>query len=208
MGIHVYQFLAGGKSRFRLVGPDKHAIRFKQVLDGGSFGQELGVRQNLKVQALVVAVQNSFHSGSSTNRQGGLFHDNLAFVGNFQNVAGGLFPVLQVRCLSGAMTKCLCGSVHRHEDNVRFLDSCGNVGAKEEIAATGTLYHIVQAGFKNREVFAIPGIDTSLVDIHHGHLHIGALVGDNGHGGATDVARTNTKNLGIETHSIHNVEKS
>ena len=159
------------------------------------------------MQALVVAVQNPFHGGGGTYRERRLFHDNLALIRNIQNVTGRLFPVLQVGRLAGTVAKSLCRGVHGDEDDVRFLNGCRNIGAKEEVAATGTLYHIVQARFKNREVIAIPGVNSCLVDIHHGHLHIGALVGNNGHGGATDVARANTENFRIEAHSSYNVEK-
>ena len=193
MCIHVHELLASSKTRFGLVGADKHAVRFKKVVNGGTFGQEFRVREHFEVESLIVGIQDSFHGGGSTHRQRGLFHDNLAFVGNFENVASRLFPVLQVRSLACSVAKSLGRGVHGDKDNVRFLDGSRDIGAKEEVTATGALHHIIEAGFKNRKIVAVPGIDTGLVDIDYGHLDIRALVGDNGHSGATDIARAKTQ---------------
>ena len=190
------------------MGADEHSIGLKQVVDGGTFGEELGIREHFEVQSLVVGIQDAFHRGSGTNRESRLLDDNLAFVGNFKDIACRLFPILQVGSLAGAMAESLGRGVHGNEDDVRFLDGSRNIRAEEQVAATGALDHVIEARFKNRKVVAIPSIDTGLVDIDYGHFHIGALVGDNSHSGATDVACTNTKNLGIETHSIHNLAKS
>ena len=187
VGVHVHELLAGGEARFRLVGANEHPIGLKQVVDGGAFSKELGVRKNLKMQTLVVAVQNAFHRGGGTDRERRLFDDDLALVGDFKNIAGRLFPVLQVGSLAGTVAEGLRRGVHGNEDDVRFLDGGRDVRAEEEVAAAGALHHVVEAGFKNREIVAVPGIDTGLVDIDYGNLHIGALVG-------------NTKNLGIVVH--------
>lgn len=201
VGIHVHELLAGSQAGFSLVTTDKHAVRFEQVVDGSPFGEEFRIRKHFEMNALVVTVQDAFHGCSRTHRERRLFDDNLAFVGNFQNIAGGLFPVLEVACLAGAMAESLGRSVHGNEDDVRFLDGSRNVRAEEQVATAGAVHHIVEAGFKNRKVFAVPGIDTGLVDINNGHFNIRALVGNNSHGGATDVASTYTDNIGFETHN-------
>ena len=207
MGIYVHELLAGGEARFRLVTTDKNAIRFEKVVNGGTFRQEFRVAKHFEVKTLVVGIQDSFHGGGSTHRERRLFHDNLAFVGDFQDIAGRFFPVLQVRSLTGTVTEGLGRGIHRNKDNVRFFNGCRDIGAKEEVTATGTLHHVIEAWFKNRKIVAVPGINTGLVDIDYGHLDIRTLVGNNSHSGATDIARANAKNLGIVTHSTPNLEK-
>ena len=100
------------------------------------------------------------------------------------------------------MSKSFRRRIDRHKNNISFLDGRRNICTEEQIAATGTLYDIVQAGFKNREVVAIPGVNSSLVDIDHSHFYIRALVGDNGHSGATDITRANAKNPSIVIHNM------
>ena len=112
------------------------------------------------MEALVVRIQDAFHGRSGADRERRLFDDNLAFVGNFQNVAGGLFPVLQVRSLASTVTKRFRRGIHRHKDDIRFLDGGRNIRTKEQVTATGALYNVIQTWFKNRKIFAIPGINT------------------------------------------------
>ena len=104
------------------------------------------------------------------------------------------------------MAKRLRRGVYRNENNIGILDGRRNISAKEQVAATGTLHDIVQAGFKNRKAIAIPGVNSGLVDINNGYFYIGTLVGDNSHGGATDVASTNTNNSSFETHNALKLE--
>jgi hypothetical protein len=106
------------------------------------------------------------------------------------------------------MTERFRRSVHRHENNVRFLDSGRNIRTEKQIAATSALYDIVQARFKNREAIAIPSVNASLININHCYFYIGALIGDNSHSGAADIARANAKNPSIVIHNDVKLEKN
>ena len=202
MGIHIHKFLASGKARLRLVRTDKHAVRFEQVIDSRTFRQKFRIRKHLEMDALVVRIQDAFHGRSRTYRERRFFDDDFPFVCNFQNVASRLFPILEVRRLPCAMPKSFCRRIDRNENNIGFFDSRGDVRTKEQVPPTSAFHDIVQAGLKNRKVFAVPGINAGLVNIHNSHLDIGALVGDNSHSGATDITRANTNNFGIKTHDI------
>jgi hypothetical protein len=57
-----------------------------------------------------------------------------------------------------------------------------------EVAAAGGGDDFVEAGFVDREVVRVPGVDAGLVDVADGDLDVRALGGDHGHGGAADVA--------------------
>ena len=200
MGINVHKLLACSKPRFRLVATNQDTVGFKQIVNRRTFSKELGIREHLEMESLVVRIQNTFHCSRSANRKRRLFDDDLPFVCNFQNVASRLFPVLQVGSLSSSMPKSFCRSVHRYKNNVRFLDRRRNIRTKKQITATCALNNIIQTRFKNRKVFAIPGINTRLVNIDNSNLDIRALVGNNGHCRPADIACTNAHNFSFQTH--------
>ena len=54
VGVDVHHLGESGKSRFRLVAADEHAVRFEQVLDGGAFGEEFRIGKDFEMQPLVV----------------------------------------------------------------------------------------------------------------------------------------------------------
>ncbi len=188
------------KSRLRLVAADEHAVRFEKVLDGGAFGEKFRVGKDLEMQALVVGIQDAFHRRGGADGKRRFFDDNLVRGGDFENFPGGLFPVLQVARLARALSKGLGRRIDRDEDDVRFADRVRDVRAEEEVPPASALDDFVEAGFKDREAFAVPGVDARLVDIDDGHFHVRTLVRDDRHRRSADIAGADAKNFRRKIH--------
>ena len=93
---------------------DEHPVGGLQVLNGGALGQELGVGQDLELDARVHAVplQHLLDGLRRADGHGGLLHHNLVGGGHSCNRAGSRLPVRQVRSLAGADAVRLGGRVH------------------------------------------------------------------------------------------------
>ena len=94
---------------------------------------------------------------------------------------------LEVGSEASSHTALLCGSVNTNKDQVGFKDALVYIGREEEVATSALLDHIYQAWFVDgqSEIWAIPGIDASLVQIDDGDCYLGALQCDHGTSGTT-----------------------
>jgi hypothetical protein len=94
---------------------------------------------------------------------------------------------LEVSSEAGTDTALLGGGVDADEDQVGLLDALIDIGGEEEVAATSLSDNVLKTGFVDGklEIRAIPGIDTSLVQIDNRDSDVGALESDDGAGGTS-----------------------
>ena len=114
----------------------------------------------------------------------------------FEDLAGGLLPVLQVGGTPGALPEQLGRRVDRHEDDVGGADAAGHVGREEQIPAARAPHHLVQPGLVDRQPVAVPGVDAFGIDVGHGDPTLRAAIGDDRHGRTADVAGADAENVG------------
>jgi hypothetical protein len=82
----------------------------------------------------------------------------------------------------------LCGRVDGDEDDVGRGDLSVNVIGEEEVLAPGLHHHLLQARLVDGELVRVPGLDLLHGNVHHRHADARAVLGNDSHGGATDIA--------------------
>lgn len=82
----------------------------------------------------------------------------------------------------------LCGCVDGDEDDVGRGDLCINVIGEEEVLAPGLHHHLLQARLIDGELVRVPGLDLLHGNVHHRYADARAILGNDSHGGATDIA--------------------
>ena len=107
----------------------------------------------------------------------------------------GAYPVGEVRRLSGSDARGLGGRVHRDKDDGALADGGVDVGGEEEVAPARLLHHLLQPRLVDGQVGRVPRCDAPLVEVADRDLDIGALEGDDGHGGPAHVPGTQAADL-------------
>ena len=74
LGIHCRESGSCLEALRRLLRADQHAAGLGQVLDGGALGQELGVGQDLELDACVGSIQHALHGVGSADGDSRLLH--------------------------------------------------------------------------------------------------------------------------------------
>ena len=179
-----------------LFGADQHAIGRLEILDGAALGEELGIGEDLEAQPAGIRIEDSRHRFRGAHRQRRFFDDDLPVVGFFEDLTGGLLPVLQVRGTPGALPEQLGRRVDRDEDDVGGADAAGHVGREEQIPAARAAHHLVQPGLEDRQPVAVPGADPFGIDVGHGDPHMGTAICDDRHGRTADVAGADAEHVG------------
>ncbi len=133
-GVDLRQGLPGLQSAFRFPGADEDAVRLFQVADGRSFGQELGIGEDVETDAVFPAVQDPFHGERGLHRQGALLDDDLGGFRKLKDLPGGLFPVLEIGGHPGPEPEGFGRRVHADEDDVVLPDPRFDIRAEEEIS--------------------------------------------------------------------------
>ena len=82
MGVDVEECLDRGQTFGRLVSTDQDTVGIFKVLDGGPFGEEFGVGENLEFSLGGAVLENGFDRRSSADREGGFLHDDFIGGGN------------------------------------------------------------------------------------------------------------------------------
>lgn len=82
----------------------------------------------------------------------------------------------------------LCGRVDGDEDDVGRGDLRVNVIGEEEVLAPGLHHHFLQARLVDGELVGVPGLDLLHGNVNHRHADARAVLGNDSHGGATDIA--------------------
>lgn len=98
--------------------------------------------------------------------------------------------VLEISGEASADTRFFGGGVYADENELGFQDGLVDICREEEIASTSLTDDILEARFVDRkfEVWRVPGVDTSLIEINDGDLDVGTLESDYRASGTTDVA--------------------
>ena len=188
LGIDVDDGLDGLLARGGLPPADQHPVGVLHVADGGALGQEFGVGDHVEKEALVVGVEDALHGLGGAHGQGAFFHDDFGRGGVLQDLAGRLFPVLQIGGFARALAKGLGGGVDADKDDVGLGDVAVDLGGEEEVLAPGAEDDLIQAGFVDGQSIGLPGGDLFGVDVDDDDAVLGAVLGDDGHGRAADVA--------------------
>ena len=136
MGVEVGKDLLGGETLRSLQAADEDAVGLLKILHGGALSQELGVGEDLELDAGPgVRLENRSHALGRLAGHGGLLHNNLGGLGDISNRAGGPLDPLEVSSLAGTETRDLGRGVHGHEDDIRLPDGSLNLGREEEVLA-------------------------------------------------------------------------
>ena len=95
--------------------------------------------------------------------------------------------LLEISRETSTNTALLGGGVDTDEDQVGLLNALIDIGGEEEVAATGLSDNILESRLVDGklEIRAVPGIDTSLVQIDNRDGDVGTLEGDDGAGGTS-----------------------
>ncbi len=200
--VDVHQGLSGLQAAVRFPRADEDPVRLFQIADGGSLREKLGVGKDVEADAVLPAVQDSFHRERGPDGKGALFDHDLGGFRKFQNLAGGLFPVLEIGGHPGAEAEGLGRRVHADKDDIIFPDSPFDVRAEEEVPAARRLDKLIQTGLVNGEIVGVPGRDSLGVDVHHRDPAAGAFGGDHRHRGAADITGPDTENRLFKSHGI------
>ena len=89
--------------------------------------------------------------------------------------------VLEISGKPSADATLLCGGVDADEDEVSLLNAFIDIGRKEEVATARLTDNVFKTWFIDRQIEfrAVPGIDTSLVQVDDGYGDMRAFQCDN-----------------------------
>lgn len=95
--------------------------------------------------------------------------------------------------------------IHRQEHHVGFSDALLDFGGKEKVLSTHLLHDLVQTGLVDGKRLAVPLLHSLFVQIDDIDFDIGALEGNNRHGGSADIASADAANvLDPIRHAVQN----
>ena len=195
-GVDGGDFLDGVQSLGGLLAADEDAVGILEILDGGTLGQELGIREDLEGAVLGVGSEDGKHGLRGLHGNGALLDDDLWAHGLLGDHAGGGLDVLEIRGATGAYTVGLGRGADADEDDVGLTDGLADVCGEEEVPATGGLNNLLEPRLVDRKSITIPCGDALLVGIGDGDADIGALCRDHGHGGSADITGAETADGG------------
>ena len=69
-----------------------------------------------------------------------------------------------------------------------------DVSGESKVPTEGDFHNLLQTRLENGRLARLPGGHPIGVDVGDHHLHVGTVLGDHGHRGAADIARSDTKN--------------
>jgi len=194
-GVDFHNGVPGRSSPFSFPGTNEDPVGIFQIPDRRSFGEKFRVGQDVKGNAVGLAVENPLHGQGRLDRQGALFDDDLVRDGVFQDLAGCLLPVLEIGGHAGAGAEGFRGGVDADEDDVAVANSTFDVGAEKEILPPHGADKFIQPRFVDRQIIGIPCGDPLGIYVHHRHPVVGTLGGDHGHGGSADIAGAYTEDV-------------
>mmetsp|Transcript_21895 Transcript_21895/g.63710 ORF Transcript_21895/g.63710 Transcript_21895/m.63710 type:complete len:393 (-) Transcript_21895:249-1427(-) len=122
---------------------NEHTAWLLQVVHGGALRKELGVRQDLELEALVIVQKDTGHGICGAHRHRGLLHHNLVRACHFSDLARSQLAILDVRGSASANAVLLSWGVHRNEDDVCQVDLLIQVCGEEEVLASGALDDLI-----------------------------------------------------------------
>ena len=172
----------------RVPGTDEDPVGVFQVPDGRSLGEEFGVGEDLEFHTALGRGENPLHGQGRFHGEGALLDDDLGRAGVFQDLAGRLFPVSEIRRHPRPDAEGLGGGVDADEDDVVVPDGPFDIRREKEIFPPRLGDDLVQARFVDGQAGRVPGGDPLRVDVHDGDPVIGAFFGDDGHGRTAHVA--------------------
>mmetsp|Transcript_3739 Transcript_3739/g.10714 ORF Transcript_3739/g.10714 Transcript_3739/m.10714 type:complete len:465 (-) Transcript_3739:208-1602(-) len=206
VGVHGRQHLDCLRPPAGVFSTYEHTVWTAEIADGGSLGQELRVRQNVKLDRRVraVALQDLFNGLGRLDGNRRLLDDNLGRLGYCRDHSGGSLPIREVGRLTGTDSASLRGGVHAHEDDVCLRYVLLHLGGKKQIATPGCLHDLLKPRLVDRKGWRVPGRDPALVDVEHHDLNLRALEGNHGHCRATHIPSSDACDL----HSVSCGEES
>jgi len=96
VGVHINKLLDCCLSSGGFLSSNENTGRALQVVNGCSLCKELGVRQDLEIQTLIIASKHPAHRVSSSDRDSTLLHNNLVRCRHFRNFAGAELEVTEL----------------------------------------------------------------------------------------------------------------
>jgi len=137
VSVEISQHLLGSKTLLSLEAANEHTVGVLKILDGSALSQELGVREDLELDASPgVGLEDGPHALSGLAGNGGLLNDDLGGLGDLGDGASGPLDPLEISGAASTETRDLGGSVHRDEDDISFLDGPLHVSAEEQVVTT------------------------------------------------------------------------
>ena len=186
-----------GLDRGGVFPPDQHPIGILQIADRRALRQKFGVGEHREALARRSHIQDRLHRRGRAHRQGALLHnDRVAARGLGHRAGAGLQP-LEIAGLARPQALGFGGRVHRQEHHVGRSDRLLHRRGEMQIAAPAAAHHHIQAGLIDRQLAQIgivPSGDPLAVEIHHGHLDLGATIGNHSHRWTAHIARADTAN--------------
>mmetsp|Transcript_26117 Transcript_26117/g.61216 ORF Transcript_26117/g.61216 Transcript_26117/m.61216 type:complete len:500 (+) Transcript_26117:98-1597(+) len=202
--VHTCESLDGREALRGLLTANQHASRVLQVVHGGALGEELWVRQHLESDAVLRRRgEHTLDGVGGADRHRRLLHHNLVGGGDLGDLTGTELAVLDVGRAARADTLGLGRGVDRDEDDVGLCDGLVDGGREEHVLAAHRLHDLEESRLEDGEVVRVPGTDLLLGNVHHSHLDVRAVGGNDGHGGTADVASAHAADLKLIVGGRH-----
>jgi hypothetical protein len=159
VGVDGNQLCGSREPGFRLLSSNQDAVRSHEIGNGRTFGKELWVTQDLKANALFVALEDTRNGLSSPDWDGTLLDDDLVRGGYFGNLTSTQLAVLDICGATRTNTLRFGGSVDGNKDNVGPFNLCVEVGREEEIPSAAFLNDFLETRLVDGEVIRVPAIN-------------------------------------------------
>jgi len=114
-------------------GTDQDTVRVEEIVDGGTGSQELGVGENLEVNARAVHVESISDELSSSARNGRLLNNDCTLTSVLSNNASNGLESGHISSAAGTNTTVLRGSVDGNKNDISLADVLGDVGREEQV---------------------------------------------------------------------------
>jgi hypothetical protein len=131
IGVYANERLGGLEALGSLVSSNQDTVGLEQIRHGSTFGKELWVAQDLKVETLGVGLQDAADGLSRADGDGRLFDNNLVGFGHISNGSSAEFTVFNVGSSARSDSLCLGWGVYGDENDIGALDFSGNVRGEE-----------------------------------------------------------------------------
>lgn len=112
---------------------DKNTVRVEEIVDGGTGSQELGVGENLEVNARTIHVKSISNKLSSSARNSRLLDNDSTLTGVLSNDTSNSLESGHVSGAAGTNTTVLGGGVDGNKDNIGLADVLSNIGREEQV---------------------------------------------------------------------------